>query len=54
MQGIRHYLVDVLDPREEFHVARFQQMAKEALEEIYRNGQLPIVVGEPDFISRRC
>lgn len=49
MQGIRHYLVDVLDPREEFHVARFRQMAKEALEEIYRNGQLPIVVGGTGF-----
>ena len=49
MQGIRHYLVDVLDPREEFHVARFQQMAKEAMEEIYRNGQLPIVVGGTGF-----
>ncbi len=49
MQGVRHYLVDVLDPREEFHVARFQQMAKEALEEIYRNGQLPIVVGGTGF-----
>ena len=44
MQGVRHYLVDVLDPPEEFHVARFQQMAKEAMDEIYRNGQLPIVV----------
>lgn len=49
MQGIRHYLVDVLDPREEFHVARFQQMAKEAMDEIYRNGQLPIVVGGTGF-----
>lgn len=49
MQGVRHYLVDVLDPREEFHVARFQQMAKEAMEEIYRNGQLPIVVGGTGF-----
>lgn len=49
MQGVRHYLVDVLDPREEFHVARFQQMAKEAMDEIYRNGQLPIVVGGTGF-----
>ena len=49
MQGVRHYLVDVLDPREEFHVARFQQMAKEAMEEIYRHGQLPIVVGGTGF-----
>lgn len=49
MQGVRHYLVDVLDPREEFHVARFQQMAREAMEEIYQNGQLPIVVGGTGF-----
>ena len=33
MEGVKHYLVDELDPREEFHVARFQQMAKDALEE---------------------
>ena len=32
MDGIPHYLIDVLDPREEFHVVRFQQMAKEAIE----------------------
>ena len=31
MEGIKHYLVDELDPKEEFHVARFQQMAKDAL-----------------------
>ena len=30
MEGVDHYLVDVLDPKDEFHVARFQQMAKEA------------------------
>ena len=33
MEGIKHYLVDELDPKEEFHVARFQQMAKDALKE---------------------
>ena len=30
-------------------MARFQQMAKEAMDEIYRNGQLPIVVGGTGF-----
>lgn len=28
MQGIPHYLVDVLEPEEEFHIVKFQQMAK--------------------------
>lgn len=49
MDGIPHYLVDVLEPEEEFHVARFQSMAKEALEEIYSQGRLPIVVGGTGF-----
>ena len=28
MQGVPHYLIDELEPDEEFHVVRFQQMAK--------------------------
>lgn len=49
MEGIRHYLVDELEPDEEFHVVRFQQMAKKALEKIYSNGRIPIVVGGTGF-----
>lgn len=49
MQGIKHYLVDVLKPDEEFHVVRFQQMAKQAMEEIYKKGKIPIVVGGTGF-----
>ena len=49
MQGVNHYLVDVLEPDEEFHVVRFQQMAKEAMEEIYAKGKVPIIVGGTGF-----
>lgn len=49
MDGIDHYLVDVLDPRDEFNVARFQTMAKEALSKIYDKGQIPIIVGGTGF-----
>lgn len=49
MGGIRHFLVDELDPAEEFHVVRFQQMAKQALREIYEKGKIPIVVGGTGF-----
>ena len=38
MQGVPHHLIDVLEPSEEFHVVRFQQMAKAAMEEIYSRG----------------
>lgn len=37
MDGVPHYLVDVLKPEEEFHVVWFQEMAKEAMEKIYAN-----------------
>lgn len=49
MQGIPHYLVDVLEPEEAFNVVRFQELAKEAMEEIFRNGHIPIVVGGTGF-----
>ena len=49
MEGIPHYLVDELEPDEEFHVVRFQEMAKKALEEIYAKNKIPIVVGGTGF-----
>ncbi len=49
MEGVPHYLVDVLDPREDFHVVKFQEMAKSAMEEIYSHGHIPILVGGTGF-----
>lgn len=49
MQGVPHYLVDVLSPKEEFHIVKFQQMAKSAMEEIYAKGKIPILVGGTGF-----
>lgn len=49
MAGIPHYLIDVLEPQEEFHVVKFQTMAKEALKHIYDRGKIPILVGGTGF-----
>ena len=49
MQGVPHYLVDELMPEEEFHIVRFQQMAKDAMEKIYTRGHIPILVGGTGF-----
>lgn len=49
MQGVEHYLVDEFLPDEEFHVVKFQQYAKKYMEEIYRKGQIPILVGGTGF-----
>lgn len=49
MQGVPHYLIDVLEPHEEFHVVRFQEMAKNAMKEIYEKGKIPILTGGTGF-----
>jgi tRNA dimethylallyltransferase len=49
MQGVRHYLINELSPTEDFNIVLFQQMAKKALEEIYANGQIPIIAGGTGF-----
>lgn len=49
MQGIRHYLIDELEPDEAFNVVRFQQYAKRYMQEIYENGQIPILTGGTGF-----
>ncbi len=49
MQGIPHYLVDCLEPSEDFNVVNFQRLAKKALSEIYGAGRLPIVTGGTGF-----
>ena len=49
MDGVDHYLIDVLDPDEEFHVVRFQEMAKAAMDEIYQKGKIPILTGGTGF-----
>ena len=49
MQGVPHYLVDVLEPDEDFNVAVFQKMAKDAMNKIYENGHIPIIVGGTGF-----
>ena len=49
MEGIPHYLIDILEPEEEFHVVRFQEMAKEAMNRIYAKGKIPILTGGTGF-----
>ena len=49
MGGVVHHLIDVLDPREEFDVYRFLQMAKEKMHEIYDRGHVPVIVGGTGF-----
>lgn len=49
MGGVVHHLINVLDPREDFDVYRFLQMAKEKMLEIYERGHVPVIVGGTGF-----
>ena len=45
MQGIRHYLLDFVEPDQRYSVADFKKDAELAIEEILSKGKTPIVVG---------
>ena len=49
MEGIRHHLLDILEPDETFNVMIFQQLAKKAIGEIYDRGNIPILTGGTGF-----
>lgn len=49
MEGVPHYLIDVLEPDQEFNVVVFQELAKQAAAKIYSRGHIPIVVGGTGF-----
>lgn len=49
MGGISHYLIDQFMPDEDFHVVRFQEEARKAMDEIFLKGQIPIIVGGTGF-----
>ena len=49
MQGVKHYLINVLDPTEDFNIVKFKNMVKYSIEEIKRNGHIPILVGGTGF-----
>lgn len=44
-QGIKHYLIDIINPDERFSVSEFKNRAIDAIEEILAKGKVPIVVG---------
>lgn len=45
MQGVNHYLIDIIEPNQRYSVAEFKKDAEEKIEEILSKGKVPIVVG---------
>ena len=49
MDGVAHYLIDELEPDEEFNVVKFSQLSKHYMEQIYAKNKIPILVGGTGF-----
>ncbi len=45
MSTVRHYLIDIINPDEEFSLAQYQQLAYEAIDGIQQRGRFPLLVG---------
>ena len=49
MQGVSHFLIDELNPDEEFNVYTFKQFATKYIDEIISRGHIPILAGGTGF-----
>ena len=45
MQGIKHHLIDILEPGDSFSVAEFQSIVREKIDLISDDNKIPILVG---------
>jgi tRNA dimethylallyltransferase len=48
-EGIPHHLLDVVMPDEPFSAARYQQLAQQAVADIQKRGNIPILAGGTGF-----
>ena len=52
MQGIKHYLLDIVSPNERYSVADYKKDAKKAIKEVLSKGKIPIIVRRDRLIYR--
>ncbi len=45
MQGIKHYMIDIVSPNERYSVASFKKQAEGCIDEILSKGKTPIICG---------
>ncbi len=48
-QGVPHYMIDEIEPDEEFNVFIFKQKVEKYIDEIYKRGHIPMIVGGTGF-----
>ena len=45
MKGVKHHMIDIIEPNESFSVARFSEMARECIDDILLRGKTPVLCG---------
>lgn len=45
LSQVKHYMIDEIDPKEEFSVARYTKMAKKYIEDLFKKGVTPVIAG---------
>ena len=45
MKGVKHHMIDIIEPNESFSVARFYEMARECIDDILLRGKMPVLCG---------
>lgn len=51
-QAVAHHLIDVVDPDDRYHAARFRTQAQALVATIHERGRLPAIVGGTGFYIR--
>ena len=49
MNGVKHHLIDILEPTESFNAFLFKEYAIKAANEIWERGMIPVIVGGTGF-----
>lgn len=42
---VRHHLIDIVEPNERFSAAEFKRLAEKCIQDVYKRGNVPIMVG---------
>lgn len=49
MSGVKHYMLDVANPKRQFSVAQYKKQADNIIAEIHKRGKIPIIAGGTGF-----
>ncbi len=45
LESVPHHLINVVNPNDDFNLATYQELANKAIDDIYRRGKLPFLIG---------